>query len=241
MTTNVDPVKYTILIVDDEKDNRDVLSKILTISNFNVITAANGEEAVRLAKQHIPTLILLDVQMPKMDGMEACNFLRKDEATSHIPIIMISGVSEERQVKLFTVGADDFIEKPYKTTNLLARIKSRIRRIEETQKKEPTLLHCGDVSLNLESLEVFVANKPVKLSHLEFKLLKYFIDHNNIALSRDRILSYVWTGVKVTSRCVDTAVCVLKAKLEESSLDFDSIYAKGYILRSIEDIESKVA
>jgi DNA-binding response OmpR family regulator len=234
--------KHTVLVIDDEKENRDLLGKILTINNFDVITAANGEEGVLIAKQIIPTIILLDVQMPKMDGIEACQLLRKHESTTHIPVIMLSGVlDQDQQNKTFSFGADDFVEKPYKTTNLIARIKSKILRIEEAKKKEPKLLQCADVTLNLDSLEVIVNNSVIKLSHLEFKLLKYFIDHKNTALTRERILAYVWAGVKVTSRCVDTAVCVLKSKLAESSLDFESIYAKGYILRLDEESEKEAA
>jgi DNA-binding response OmpR family regulator len=231
--------KHKILIVDDEQDNRDFLSKILS-KNYQVITAADGDECVRLAKQENPTLILLDIQMPQMDGFDACQKLRTDESTQNIPVIMVSGTQDqERQIKSFDRGADDFVEKPYKIKDLTARIQSKIRRIEEKIVKNQ-IITCENLTLDVLKVEAKVDGERIDMSVLEFNLLKFFIDHKNQVLSRDRIMKSVWRSC-VSVRSIDTHVCVMKSKLKGFNLEFVSVYGKGYVLRDYEEQTESVA
>src|SRR3954468_2972543 len=123
--------KRKILIIDDEPDSREIISEVLA-DKFQVITAPDGEEGLRIARAHLPDLILLDITMPKLDGISVCEALRSNEATRHIPIIMLTAASDlDNRIKSFMTGADDFISKPFKPRELMAHVVSKIRRVEE--------------------------------------------------------------------------------------------------------------
>jgi DNA-binding response OmpR family regulator len=219
-----------ILVVDDEGDNREYLSSLLS-PTYDVLCAADGEEAVRSARAEQPDLVLLDLLMPKMDGLAACESLRSHEATRHIPVVVITGSDDmERRLSAFNYGADDFLMKPFKPQELLARVASKIRRISEREVSTQYLV-CGNLTLNLDSLEARIQEQVIELSVLEFKLLKYFVENVNRVMSRERILNAVWHDAVVTDRTVDTHMVSLRKKLKGFDHAFSTVYGAGYILK----------
>lgn len=222
--------RHTVLIVDDEADNRELIEHILS-SKFNVIMAADGEEGVRIARASQPDLILLDITMPKMDGIAVCETLRNNEATRHIPIIMLTAATDlDAKVKSFMTGADDFLSKPFKPQELMARVVSKVRRIEERQGKDESLA-CGNLVLNMRKLEASINGNPLTLSVLEFNLLKCFVQNKDRVMSRDRILEAVWRDSIVSDRTVDTHIVSLRKKLTGFDHEISTVYGAGYVLK----------
>jgi DNA-binding response OmpR family regulator len=226
----MDENKRKILVIDDEPDNRDLIEQILT-DKFNVLGAADGEEGLRMARSELPDLILLDITMPKLDGIAVCEALRQNEATIHIPIIMLTAaIDVDARVKSFMTGADDFLSKPFKAKELVARVMSKIRRVEERVGKEETL-ECGNLTLNLKKLEAVIDGKVLQLSVLEFNLLKCFVQNKDRVMSRDRILEAVWRDSVVSDRTVDTHIVSLRKKLAGFDHNLATIYGAGYVLK----------
>lgn len=219
-----------ILIIDDEPDNRELIEQILA-DKFNVAMAGDGEEGIRVARSELPDLILLDITMPKLDGIAVCESLRANEATRHIPIIMLTAASDaDHRVKSFMTGADDFLSKPFRPQELVARVLSKIRRIEERLGKDE-MLQCGNLVLNLKKIEVTIDGTNVPLSVLEFNLLKCFVQNKDRVMSRDRILEAVWRDSVVSDRTVDTHIVSLRKKLNGFDHTISTIYGAGYVLK----------
>lgn len=221
-----------ILIVDDEEDNLYFLDKALN-EKYQIFTANNAEDALKLAKSEIPDLILMDIQLPRMNGLEACEFLRANEVTKHINILVISGYEDQdKEVKAFSRGADDFVEKPYKLKDLIARIDAKIKKMDSLHLIDQLVVKTfGNLSLCKDKMECKVNDKVIELSSLEFKLLSYFIENPEKVLTRDRILNYVWHDVQaITKRTVDTHMVALRKKLSDFDHEFGSIYGEGYQL-----------
>lgn len=222
--------KLKVLIIDDEADTRELLEHILA-DKFQVLTAADGEEGLRAARSSLPHLILLDITMPKLDGIAVCEALRSSDATRHIPIIMLTASTDvDSRIKSFMTGADDFVSKPYKPRELLARISSKMRRVEERVGKDESL-QCGNLKLDLKKIEAVVDGKTLQLSVLEFELLKCFVQNQDRVMSRERILEAVWRDSVVSDRTVDTHVVSLRKKLAGFDYQIATIYGAGYILK----------
>jgi two-component system alkaline phosphatase synthesis response regulator PhoP len=227
-----------ILLIEDDVENQLLLKDVLS-SRFHLLLASDGEEGFRLARSDSPDLILLDLMLPKLDGVEICALLRSNEATRHIPIIVITASSDfELQLQALHLGADDLLQKPFRPRELLARISTKMRRIEET-KKPMTLLKEGDIEMDLERFECRVCNELVSLSVLEFNLLRYFVENINRVLTRERILQAVWREAVVTDRTVDTHMTSLRKKIQKSNLSFSTLYGAGYILKSKDEEKLK--
>ena len=219
-----------VLLIEDDVENQNLLKEILA-DQFEVSLARDGEEGFRMARSDNPDLILLDLVMPKLNGVEACGLLRTNEATRHIPIIVLTGTSDfEMQLRAFDLGADDLLQKPFRPRELIARMSSKIKRIEES-KRPSNLLRCGDLEMDLDRFECRVGQNPVLLSVLEFNLLRFFVENFNRVLSRETILQAVWRDAVVTDRTVDTHMTSLRKKLQNSSLNFVTLYGAGYILK----------
>lgn len=222
--------KRTVLIVDDESDNRELIEQILG-EKFKVLTAADGEEGIRVARSSLPDLILLDITMPKLDGFAVCETLRTNEATRDIPIIMLTASTDvDNRIKSFMTGADDFVPKPFRPKELLARVVSKIRRVEERQGKQE-VVECGNLVLDLKKIEAVLNGKPLGLSVLEFNLLKCFVQNKDRVMSRERILEAVWRDSVVSDRTVDTHIVSLRKKLEGFDHQLATVYGAGYVLK----------
>ena len=225
-----------ILVVDDEPAVTDLLAYNLRKSGYEPLVAADGREALRLARQARPDLILLDLMIPELDGLDVCRELRK---TSAVPIIMITARGEEiDRVVGLELGADDYVSKPFSVRELLARIKAVLRRAAQATKGTPdTSLHGkAGLLLDMDSRQANVEGSPLELTRLEFDLLHLLLSNAGRVLTRQRLLELAWGYDYVgDTRAVDSAIKRLRAKLRAISPEADSIEAVrgvGYRLNS---------
>ena len=206
--------QYTILVVDDEPSIVDILRYNLEKANFSVLVARDGEQALQLANARRPDLIVLDLMLPGIDGLEVCRSLRKED---NIPIIMLTARDEEiDRVVGLELGADDYVVKPFSTRELIARIKSVLRRAQAAEIRNETTLQKGSLSMNLDKHEAQWGGELLELSALEFDLLETLIRNEGHVLSREQLISSVW-GYDFfgDTRAVDTAIRRLRARLRE--------------------------
>lgn len=216
-----------ILIVDDEPAVLDLLVYNLNKAHYEVLTADNGREALRLARDSKPDLILLDLMLPEVDGLDVCRELRR---SSQVPIIMITARDEEvDRVVGLELGADDYVCKPFSVRELLARIKAVLRRASgETNEGLATtrLAGPGGLDLKIEQREAWVDSALLDLSRLEFDLLHTLLAHAGRVLSREQLLQQVWGyDYPGDDRAVDSAVKRLRAKLRAANPHADCITA----------------
>ena len=220
--------KLKVLVVDDESRMRKLVHDFLVKSNFEVLEAQDGEEAVDLffADKDI-ALIVLDVMMPKMDGWQVCREIR---AHSKVPIIMLTAKSDERdELQGFQLGVDEYISKPFSPKILVARIEAILRRTNRMTVEES--IDCGGIVINKTAHQVLIDGKPIDLSYKEFELLTYFIENRGIALSREKILNNVWNyDYFGDARTIDTHVKKLRNKLGEKGDMIKTIWGRGYKL-----------
>ena len=215
-----------ILVIDDESRMRKLVRDFLTKKGYEVLEAANGEEAMEIFYEDKDIdLLILDVMMPKMDGWEVCREVRK---TSRVPIIMLTAKADERDELLgFELGVDEYVTKPFSPKILVARVEANLRR--SNVNTDDGIIRIGDITMNKNAHEVFVGNQPIELSFKEFELLAYFIENQGIALSRERILNNVWNyDYFGDARTIDTHVKKLRNKLGERGGYIKTIWGMGY-------------
>jgi DNA-binding response OmpR family regulator len=232
---------HRILIVDDEPAVTDLLAYNLRKAHYDVLIAADGRAALQLAKNSRLDLILLDLMIPEIDGLDVCRELRK---SSGVPIIMITARGEEvDRVVGLEIGADDYITKPFSVRELMARVKAVLRRSLREQndgsEKEPsTILHGpGNLLMNVEQRTVNVADITIELTRLEFDLLHRLLINRGRVLTRERLLEQAWGYDYVgDTRAVDSAVKRLRAKLRQASSEADcieSVRGLGYRINTV--------
>ncbi|HVN55045.1 MAG TPA: response regulator transcription factor [Anaerolineaceae bacterium] len=225
-----------ILVVDDEPAVLDLLVYNLSKTRYEVITAANGRQALDLAHQAGPDLILLDLMLPEVDGLDVCRELRR---ASKVPIIMVTARGEEiDRVVGLELGADDYICKPFSIRELMARIKAVLRRTQPDESKGPVLQGVGGLRLDGERREASVGGRPLELTRLEFDLLYTLLLNQDRVMTRERLLEQVWGyDFGGDTRAVDSAIKRLRAGLREADPQADRIEAVrglGYKYKGIE-------
>jgi two-component system, OmpR family, alkaline phosphatase synthesis response regulator PhoP len=208
-----------ILIVEDEQPIRKLLEYNLKLSGYETISAADGEAAIELVKSEQPDLIVLDIMLPKLDGIEVCKRLRSQG--SNIPIIMLTAKGDEfDKVHGLEIGADDYMTKPFSPREVIARIRAVLRRSQaeiESSAVEDTL-QSGPLKVYLERYEVYLHGEKLDFTPKEFELLAYFIQNKNRVLSRDLLLSAVWNyDFAGDTRIVDVHVSHLREKVEKDT------------------------
>jgi two-component system phosphate regulon response regulator PhoB len=232
--------KKCVLVIEDDTENQLLYNDILH-EQFDVVIANGGEQGYRMARERHPGVILLDLLMPGMDGLETCNLLRKTATTRQIPIIVVTGSSDyELQLEAFKLGADDLIRKPVRPRELVARIESKISRMQEveTAATATASLECLDLRLEPDRYECYIGPRLVPLSVLQFKILQYFVENFGRVISREKLLKAIWREVAVNNRTVDTHINYLRAKIKGSRLTFVTLYGAGYTLK--ERLKSEV-
>lgn len=224
-------MKEKILIVEDEKDIIKMLEYNLKKEGFKVIVAGDGEDAIDLAVRQHPDLILLDLMLPGMDGLEVCKALKKETKTGSIPIIMLTAKAQESdKVVGLELGADDYITKPFSVRELAARIKAVLRRVTEKEKL-PEIFQTGDLKIDFARICVTVKDKPVELTAKEFELLKTLLKAKGRVLSRDYLLDTIWGfdhAMEIQTRTVDVHIRTLRKKLKNASRYIITVKNYGY-------------
>jgi len=224
-------MKETILIVEDEKDIVKMLDYNFKKEGFKTLSTNDGEDALDLATRECPDLIILDLMLPGIDGLEVCKTLKKENRTASIPIIMLTAKSQETdKIVGLELGADDYVTKPFSPRELIARIKAVLRRAKD--KDNPLeVLKMGDLIIDLSKIAVSVKNKPIELTAKEFELLKTLIKAKGRVLSRDYLLDSIWgfdNAVEIQTRTVDVHIRTLRKKLKSEARRIVTVKNYGY-------------
>ena len=234
-------MKQKILVVDDERPIAEILKYNLEKEGYSVILAYDGEEALRLAQEEEPALIILDIMMPKKDGFTVCREIR---AHKDIPIIMLTARETELDKVLgLELGADDYVTKPFSARELTARVKAILRRVgrkSEQDEGAPRRIEHGDLVLDLDQVAVFHRNVPVELTHREFMLLAEMMQRPGHVFTRQQLLNRVWGYDYIgDERTVDVTVRRLREKLELNPAEPEYLHTKrgvGYYFKRRESL-----
>ena len=224
-------MKGKILIIEDEEDIVKGLTINLKDEGYEVDWAPDGETGLRKAVEETPDLIILDIMLPEMDGLEVCRELRKKDID--IPILMLTAKNEEiDRVVGLEIGADDYITKPFSIRELLARIKAHLRRIKRAEKSILSTYSFGDVEIDFVYFKIRRKGKESDATSLEIKILKYFIEHRGQVVSRDDLLNKVWGYDNYpTTRTIDNHILKIRKKIEDDPVHpryILSVYGGGY-------------
>lgn len=231
-------MSFKIMVVDDEKNILELITYNLKREGYVVFTAENGLDALKMATEVKPDLVLLDIMLPGKDGLEVCQQLRYNHETADVPIIMLSAKDEEiDKVVGLEVGADDYVTKPFSPRELLARIKVNLRRISQTktrtvtQRKTPEIIH-GNLVIKPESFEVYLDKKRIDLSPKEFEILCLLAANPGRVFTRDVLLEKIWGFDSVReTRTVDVHIRYLRQKIEPDPTEpkyIETIRGVGY-------------
>ena len=228
-TTNFEKKKkdIKILLVDDEQDILEIVGYNLSQEGYQIITASNGKEAIAKAKKEHPQLIIMDVMMPEMDGMEACENIRKIPELSNVIITFLTARSEDySQVAGFDAGADDYIAKPIKPKLLVSKVKALLRRLK-SETVSPENLNVGGIEINREEYKIVMEGREIVLPRKEFELFHLLASKPGKVFKREEILDKVWGNeVIVGGRTIDVHIRKLREKIGEDL--FKTIKGVGY-------------
>lgn len=221
-------VKARILVVDDEPEAVELLEFNLAQAGFSVSSAQNGREAVKKARAELPQLIILDLMLPEVDGLDVCKMLRRDDTTARIPIIMLTAkASEVDRVLGLELGADDYVTKPFSPRELVLRVKKILQRSAGVETEG--VARFGDLVIDTPRHQVTWKGAAIELTATEFKLLKVLAERKGRVQSRDQLLRDVWDyHSMVDTRTVDTHMRRLRDKLGEASHYLDTVRGVGY-------------
>lgn len=216
-----------ILLVDDDADILEIVGYNLSQEGYQISTAVNGRDAIAKAKKVLPHLIIMDVMMPEMDGMEACENIRKIPELSNVIITFLTARSEDySQVAGFDAGADDYITKPIKQKLLVSKVKALLRRLKETEKDSETL-NVGGIEINREEYKIVKDNIEIVLPRKEFELFYLLATKPGKVFKREEILDKVWgNDVIVGGRTIDVHIRKLREKIGDDF--FKTIKGVGY-------------
>ncbi len=221
-----------ILIIEDDRDIVELLKHYLEKENFVLKDAPDGFSGLKRAKAENFDLIILDIMLPEMDGLEVCKELRGDPKTASVPIIMLTAKTEEiDKIVGLELGADDYVTKPFSPKELVARVKALLRRAERRPEKE-RIYHYGRLTLDLSKHEVVFNNKPIELTSKEFDLLECLLRSKGRVLSRDYLMDEVW-GYDYYGgmRTVDVHIRRLREKIPALSESIQTVKNLGYKLK----------
>ena len=237
--------KEKILVVDDEASIRRILETRLSMIGYTVVTAADGDEALAVYKKELPSLIILDIMMPKLDGYGVCQEIRKD---SDIPIIMLTALGDVAdRITGLELGADDYVVKPFSPKELEARIKAILRRVDKMSLHNTSvssgIISMAGIKIDTNRRQVYKQNEKIRLTGMEFSLLELLMSKSGEAFSRASILQEVWGYTPerhVDTRVVDVHISRLRSKLEEDPSNPDLILTArgtGYLFQKITEVQ----
>lgn len=219
-----------LIVIEDEIDLQSVLEYNLKQAGYSVTLAGKGQDGLRLAQQHIPDLILLDLMLPDISGIDVCRSLKSQPATKAIPVIMVTARGEEiDRVVGFEIGADDYVVKPFSMRELLLRISAILRRNRNEEPETGQIVDFGRLRIDRGAHRIWVDGVEIELTALEFRLLVTLYDRRNRVQTRSTLLDDVW-GIQadITTRTVDTHVKRLREKLEGARDYIETVRGVGY-------------
>ena len=228
--TTLTTMHPTILVVDDEKDILELLKYNLEKDGYRVLTAQNGKEALKLARQN-PELVVLDIMMPELDGWEVCKAIRKDPLTSKIPIIILTARdSEVDEVVGLELGADDYITKPVKVRTFLARVRRTLKpRDVDLDQVASDVLTIGELAIHVNNYMVKIRGKELHLPKKEFEVLLFLARHPERVIKRETLLNEIWGhDVYVVDRTIDVHIRKIREKLGDLAAHIETVKGVGY-------------
>ncbi len=222
--------KERILVVEDEEDILELVRYNLTREGYQVIGVTSGEEALKQAKSEVFDLIVLDLMLPGIDGLEVARILKNDPKIKHIPIIMLTAKGEEADIVTgLELGADDYIAKPFSPRILIARIRAVLRRKSTDLSDDKTVVHINDMTIHLGRREVLIKGSPVELTYTEFQVLYYLAKRPGWVFTRTQIVDAVrGDNYPVTDRSVDVQIVGLRKKLGTYGKYIETVRGVGY-------------
>ncbi len=223
---------HKVAIIDDYQDSCTLISEILS-PNFTCQYTYKSEEAFDLIHSFRPDLILMDYNMPKLNGVEVCRSLKKNAETQNIPIIFISGVaSTDEKISTLESGGDDFIQKPFDPRELILRIQKRIQSAKQALNSDTPvdIIKVGNMAMNIKSRLVHVLSKEIVLTPKQFEILKLLVENKNNVISRQVFMQTIWGHSEVTPRNVDSQINYLKKKIEGFDGIITAVPSFGYRL-----------
>ncbi len=226
--------KFTILIVEDDEQINNALKIYLLNEGYNALQAYDGKEALDILTRELVDLILLDISLPEIDGIEV---LKQVRAASDIPIIMLTVFSKEyNKLQCFNIGADDYITKPFSLKEVIARVQAVLKRVKKMSVTERSYISVGKIRINLFTREVFVYDTEILLTKKEFDLLFILANNPNITFSREKLLEKIWNDKDINDfRTVDTHIKQLREKLDCEKRCIQTVWGVGYRLKVIEN------
>ncbi len=219
-----------VLVVDDEPNIVQLTRMYLEREGFRVETVMDGRAALHAISQLMPHMVVLDIMLPELDGMEICRRLRSEQ--NQVPILMLTARDEDIDKILgLEMGADDYLTKPFNPRELVARVKAILRREHRANTQETRVILLGDLAIDVDRREVHVSGEPVQLRHQEFNLLLALAEHKGLVLSRERLLNLAWGfDYYGQSRTVDVHIGHLRKKLAHSTVSIETVTSDGYKL-----------
>jgi two-component system phosphate regulon response regulator PhoB len=222
----------SVLIIDDEPDILKLLKLRFEKQGYQVLTAKTGQEGLKAAFAKLPSLIILDLMLPDMDGLDVCKKLKEQEKTGHIPVMMLTAKTENSdEVIGLELGADDYVTKPFDFAVLHSRVKNLLKRQTPSKKsaREGEVLRAGKLDLDPVRHKVSVEGKEITLTTIEFRILHFFIKNPGRLFSRDEVLSGAWKDhVVIGDRAVDVHINGIRSKLKAASDYIETVRGEGY-------------
>jgi two-component system phosphate regulon response regulator PhoB len=219
-----------ILIVDDEEDILELVAYNLAREGYQTIKAMSGEDALKKSQSDMPDLIILDLMLPGIDGLDVMKELKNNTATNNIPTIMLTAKGEEADIVTgLELGADDYITKPFSPRVLLARIRASLRRKTQTENRSPSVIRIHDLEIHQERRSVTAQGRPVDLTFSEFQILLFLVKRPGWVFTRTQIVDAVrGDSYPVTDRSVDVQIVGLRKKLGPCSMYIETVRGVGY-------------
>jgi two-component system, OmpR family, response regulator len=227
-------MQHKILVVEDEADVLDLLLINLRAAGFTVVTVEDGAQVLNKVRSEAPSLIILDLMLPKMSGLEICKVLKSDAATRHIPVIMLTAKAEEvDKIVGLELGADDYVTKPFSTEEVAARLRGLVRRAGLTHLATGDALTIGDLSMLEDAREVWRGGDPIELTATEFELLRFLMRNPRRVLSKSQILAQVWDyDFGGTAHVVELYISYLRKKIDAGRpAMIHTVRGVGYVLK----------
>ena len=222
--------KKNLFVVEDEEDILELLQYHLTREGYTVTTAARGEDAVKVIPRKMPDLILLDLMLPGLDGLDVCRILKKDPKTASIPMVMVTAKGEESDVITgLELGADDYVTKPFSIKVLIARVRTVLRRRQNPPADPNTLIRIHDIEINPGRHEVLIKGKPVEMTFSELRILHLLASRPGWVMTREQIVDAVrGEDYAVTDRAVDVQIVGIRRKLGTRADFIETVRGVGY-------------